>query len=101
MSVADDFLYALRSGDYKQGRGRYYNLNTDCYCAIGVWLDMTETPRDFNNNFHDIDTINKKIEEFESIFDVCAGTIMIMNDSRLYLKSFEEIADYLESRKKA
>lgn len=31
-----DFIAALRSGDYPQGKDRLFNPDTECYCVFGV-----------------------------------------------------------------
>lgn len=95
-SIADDFLYALRSGDYKQGRGKYYDKDTDCYCAMGVWFDITGT--DFNT----VGKVSEGMTLFEDAFpSVTPGKLMSMNDSKDNSLTFEQIADYLEPFKKA
>lgn len=35
-------IKALRSGEYKQGFGWFYEPKTDCYCAVGVTQEVTK-----------------------------------------------------------
>lgn len=39
-----DWVGALLSGEYKFGRGRLFNATTDCYCAVGVALEVFDMP---------------------------------------------------------
>jgi len=41
-----EWVAALRSGDYKQGRNRLYDEKTDCYCCLGVGGKLCELRSD-------------------------------------------------------
>ncbi|MEU7863451.1 hypothetical protein [Nonomuraea sp. NPDC049141] len=40
--VKTEWLAALRSGEYKQAKGKLYDLKTDGYCCLGVLCDLAE-----------------------------------------------------------
>lgn len=85
---AEKWVKALRSGEYKQGEGQYYNPSIDCYCAIGVGytandIELSESGQTVVNNDYRVITGN--------IFDA----LMDLND--FDNKSFPEIADWIEA----
>ncbi len=99
--LADNFLYALRSGDYKQGKATYYNKETDCYCVFGVWFDTLGFKRSEFNSYRSVN-ITDAFDKFESVFPgTRVGQVMRFNDQRDEPWSFEQIADFLEPYKKA
>jgi hypothetical protein len=38
--IAQKWVAALRSGDYKQGKGVLHNQDTNTYCCLGVLCDL-------------------------------------------------------------
>tara|TARA_R100001086_G_scaffold249569_1_gene189758 strand:+ start:521 stop:910 length:390 start_codon:yes stop_codon:yes gene_type:complete len=48
--VAKRWINALRSGEYKQGTGTLYNINTNSYCCLGV-LKKIENLQESEPNF--------------------------------------------------
>jgi hypothetical protein len=105
----EKLVIALRSGQFKQGRSKLYNSNTDSYCCLGVVgvvagvnkMEMDtkgyfscytgEVPEKyptFLTSGHG-DLIEVRNAEYRYLDDV----LMVMNDVG---KSFSEIADYIE-----
>lgn len=41
-AVKDQWVAALRSGDYRQGCYRMYDPKTGCFCALGVLADLND-----------------------------------------------------------
>lgn len=97
-----NWVAALRSGKYKQGKQRLYNQQTDTYCCLGVAAHMCESlPSIFYNNAIIPSTSNQnstgeilKIPVELSDDEFLQRCLWTMNDEQE--KSFEEIADYIE-----
>jgi hypothetical protein len=95
-----DFIAALRSGNYKQGKACLYDRDYDMYCCLGVAermcgtsldkLNLTSMPSDLNPK-------DSKSPEFMRSTSSYVHSILIeladMNDRG---SSFEEIANYIE-----
>lgn len=82
----EKWVKALRSGEYKLGRGAYYNKETNCYCGLGISALIAEcTPLygsiKLNGNEWPIDFKLK-------------NEIIHLNDDLKY--TFEQQADWLE-----
>lgn len=98
--VKEAALYALRSGDYRQGRGAYYW--NGLYCAMGA-IAAECTKRGLVEGMQLADGAPKLEGALATGFfralarlDICpdiTGRIINLNDGR---KSFAEIADWLE-----
>lgn len=99
---AKNWVVALRSGDYKQGRGQLYCVNTDSYCCLGIGakqidLDFSGNVLDENNE----DSYQKvaKYLGFQTIYggftrDSQYTELTILNDDGA---TCLEIADIVES----
>lgn len=108
-----EWIAALRSDEFKQGRGKLYNKEDDSYCCLGVlakinnlpirgvalnweehssiWLYPSENDESesCNGDFYSMEIPSMSIPLNESFTITLAG----MNDRNV---SFEEIADHLE-----
>lgn len=89
---------ALRSGKYKQGRGRLRSLD-DKFCCLGVLCDLGDQKawvqgessfcyRDFCS------LLPTTVRDIVGLTDFDLTALMKLNDSQG--KSFEEIANYIE-----
>lgn len=86
----DNWLWALRSGDYKQSKSQ---LRADGgYCCLGLLCEVNNIP--YNN-------VSPMVEEYANygLFDAFFTVEEVINLYRmndLQDKSFSEIADYIE-----
>jgi hypothetical protein len=90
---------ALRSGKYKQGRGALRNCN-DHFCCLGVCADLIAPDQwEGRTGFYFMDglcsALSSKISDSINLPYPEQATLVGMNDSQL--KSFNEIADYIEA----
>lgn len=103
--LADKWLAALRSGEYKQAKEVLYNEETNGYCCLGVLQKCisgeivpdpsAELPdRDWldSHNIKFIDMYNG--ENLSPYIEKTKSHIAIENDNG---KSFDQIADLIES----
>jgi hypothetical protein len=107
--VKAKWLEALRSGNYRQGRGLLRNLEND-YCCLGVLCDVdTETEQCWYLGFGAYKFgVNESTVELEYFQRLCVPdkqtSLLHYHDIRQRLirmndkegKSFTEIADYIE-----
>jgi hypothetical protein len=87
---ADKWCEALRSGEYKQGQGKLYNEETDCYCCLGVLNKLMP------KKYIAVRQVLMKTEHFESNkgwIPNLAKSLAAMNDNG---QTFLEIADIIE-----
>jgi len=104
------WIAALRSGDYRQGRGMLKSVyREDTYCCLGVLCDVSGMGRWVHK---DDDGLKSTYYEYHSH---CSGgrlpwgmgsdiglpaesqeLLISMNDTDEHQKSFDEIADYIE-----
>ena len=92
----EEWLDALRSGDYTQTRG-VLRRGENCFCAVGLLLYL-RYPERFDGNKYKA-KLNAPTEDMEADLDHIDGQLLFeainMNDHEC--KSFEEIADFLEA----
>lgn len=81
----EEWIAALRSGEYKQIRGGL--ITSQGYCCLGVYL--SEANKKNNDSYNIIDDVSKLHP------DITVEKCIKMNDREF--KTFAEIADYLES----
>lgn len=91
------WIEALRSEKYEQGRNRLKD-DSNKFCCLGVLCEVvgSDISRAYQQRMSDV-PINNSNNPFDNVF-MSMGlqrTLVDMNDSDL--KSFEEIADYLEA----
>ena len=103
-----EWIDALRSGKFKQGKRLLHDLETDTYCCLGVLCKIAEL-----NENEEIDYDDKKVGIFIDneyckdkyflpttfrikfgISNIIQDILINKNDGDNY--SFEEIANYLE-----
>ena len=93
-----DWLKALRSGDYKQGRGKM--LLNNKYCCIGVGCIVLGVPEEkLKDHGFPYDYVDERIPEFfiKRSRNTFMDELGFMNDRNdREHKSFEEIADWIE-----
>jgi len=92
------WLEALESGKYKQGKSRLQNANN--YCCLGVYGDIVGAKRMSNKYMP-----NNLSKDNQKLFPKCllgeggnssfAGKLAQMNDGG---KTFKEIAKYIRSK---
>lgn len=100
-SVGEQWIGALRSRKYKQGKSCLYNSSTKQYCCLGVLsslLKIEDIDKIVYLSYHlsNKDNVQNKIKNF--LNSPCNSIdveefLATMNDSG---KSFEEIANWLE-----
>lgn len=91
------WIAALRSGEYKQGRGQLYDINNNTYCCVGVYakcngMNLTKNGMDFLESA-DSGLYYMPLQKHIGINLV--RKLVEMNDSGV--KSFIEIADFIEA----
>lgn len=75
----DEYLAELRSGRYKQIKGKLHGKGKEERCAVGVYCLLT------------------RVRPLPAYLETEFSTLVEMNDIKQ--ASFEEIADYLETRR--
>ena len=96
--LKDKWVAALRSGDYRQGKGFLYSEG--CHCCLGVLCEVSGIPEwdgdmiEYCGEVRD-QTIPKPIIDRIGLSVGCADLLIEAND--LEGKSFSEIADYIEA----
>lgn len=93
------WVEALRSGEFKQGKGRLYRMADDTYCCLGVLAHLQGAT--FNKSL-DVFFDGQRLRDGGLLArELCAGLTEDQID-RLALRmndcgrSFSEIADYIE-----
>lgn len=115
--MRDKFVAALRSGDFKQGTGQFYNTDDVSYCCLGVACEVAHNEGQLGGGWHDdegwrttggdrlggfcwmVDVGDQKfdIAGLHKLFGLSESQtkkLARMNDDH---KSFDEIADHIES----
>jgi len=99
--IKTKWLDALRSGKYKQGRGRLRDLD-DKYCCLGVLCDIISpdrwkpTGRDcfpWSYNGESTIALGLYVKKVAKISAEQSAKLLVKNDNG---ESFLEIADYIE-----
>ena len=91
--IKEKWVKALRSGEYEQGRGCFYNASNNSYCCVGV-LAVVQNPGKSIPAFFFRETASG-VDSPWLLFNKAQGTVLYkMNDCEG--KSFVEIADYIE-----
>ncbi len=95
-----DWVTALRSGDYKQGKYYLYKPN-GCHCSLGVLgsvLGIDNADMSLAGNLSQINALSERFtSRYVALRDDNSGerySLTIMND--YYDWSFDEIADKIE-----
>lgn len=86
------WVAALRSGDYKQGRGHLHSRWDDTYCCLGV---LREIEPSISQNKHDPNTLDENSLQEHMGCRFPQGELINMNDG--LGKTFPEIADFIEN----
>ena len=98
-TLKEQWVAALRSGEYKQGTGVLYNPIDDTYCCLGVLAKICSMPltTEWKDQIEFIPAPITKILEYveENIVTRASGDLAVMNDSGL--STFNNIADYIET----
>lgn len=104
-SVKRAWVEALRSGEYQQVEGRLYDRYRDGYCCLGVLCDVIDPHRWLSNGAYEAVIDGEVIRMHDALDELVLGALgmpeaeadrlMDMNDQDC--KSFDEIADYIES----
>lgn len=95
--IKQQWVIALRRGEYKQCRGMLYDPVTDGYCCLGVLGHICGNPVSLLAKFK---VLEKPLEGIPHLLEGPAYSnslveyLTAMNDTQL--KSFGEIADYIE-----
>lgn len=98
--IAMEWVSALRSGDYKQGRDKLYDLKTDSYCCLGVLQKITGCDTNAENeSLISGDILNDGVGFIESL----NMQLSMLNDGYYvdllaaeYTLNFDEIADLIQ-----
>lgn len=102
IDLVKDWVVALRSNDRNQGKNRLKNKDNE-FCCLGVLLDIVDSSgwtlsKDEDESCYDWKKISCIILPYEytnKISPIDPHKLVKMNDRDN--KSFEEIADYIES----
>lgn len=90
-----EWIAALRSGKYKQGRGSLYDDINNTYCCLGVLGVCAQLP---------LETLSHRgyLREFGKEYHLlCCSTQSLLATRNDVGHSFEAIADYIEKNIKA
>jgi hypothetical protein len=90
-NLKEDWVKALRSGEYKQGEDLLYRSETDSYCCLGVLCKVAGKDLYAEN----IPPQGYGYGWLDTILPTGVGIFTEMND--IQGKSFNEIADYIEA----
>jgi len=99
--IKTKWLVALRSGEYKQCKGRLRNYGRKQFCCLGVLADINgeKWTLDKYKDWGVGGCMNREESEYlghgTGLRRPSAGKLMTMNDKG---KSFLEIADYIEAK---
>lgn len=104
-SVKRAWVEALRSGEYPQAQARLYDRFADGYCCLGVLCDVIDPHKWRSDGAYEAvvdgevirmhDTLAGPVLDALGMPEDVADRLMDMNDQDG--KSFDEIADYIES----
>lgn len=102
--VYDLWIEALRSGEYRQGRGRLRNVTGTEFCCLGVLCDLAVKDggqqwdaASYGPGFDGHSSnLSLNVQRFMGMTAKQQNRLMQLNDSLAYNKSFNEIADYIE-----
>jgi hypothetical protein len=89
---ADTWCEALRSGDYKQGKGRLYDKRTGCYCCLGI-LNKLMPEKYIAGGCNVLLIETEHFKSYRGRIPKLKGSLTAMNDNG---KTFIEIADIIE-----
>lgn len=101
--IKKQWIEALRSGEYKQGKNYLRNIENN-FCCLGVLTDLycKEKNEEWEliekTYYFDVSKVflSEKVEGWSGLQnEYSIGTLMTMNDSG---KTFKEIADYIEKK---
>ena len=102
--LANKWISALRSGEYKQGKCRLYRSANDSYCCLGVLAKLQDKPLlGSYSNLGDYPDSNGTtfcgIKSHTGLVDMCIGdtyynSLASANDHN---ESFELIANWIEA----
>lgn len=90
----ENWLTALRSGEYKQGKGQLHHPKENTYCCIGVFAVCNGISLNSGGYSMRIDGEEKGYEPLYSQIGAETAVLWRMNDT--HKKSFLEIADWIE-----
>ena len=101
--VKQKWLEALRSGEYKQGKGLLYNPSSDSYCCIGVLCTINGESKEELVNCPLPMNIKRKtskydfaqIHQWEFPYEGRTETLTNLNDREAF--DFGRIADIIEA----
>ena len=86
---AEKWIAALRSGEYRQGTGQFFDKTEQCYCSLGLGLLANNIPlADGNNGLDNYPALERIIPSR------IQAEIISLNDDRGL--PFSEIADWIE-----
>lgn len=97
---AEKWIQALRSGNYKRGRGRLYNESKNNYCCLGVACSILGVEDNLLNEYSATSDICIRDLELEKVFPEeltdsnLMGELIVLNDLEMY--SFDKISDWIE-----
>jgi hypothetical protein len=91
---ADEWIKALRSGKYKQGRGRLYNKGDNTYCCLGVLNALHKNKLAIESN-ETLDPSKGVIMSSHGLFESTSATLTWLNDEGYPDSKGEQVADSL------
>ena len=93
--IADKWIAALRSGEYKQGIGELHDTGNNSYCCLGVLCKVMDSPIKEGQSFLSLEA-QKQANMRTGHGDFHSpDNLVMLNDSGL--ASFDDIADIIET----
>ena len=97
----EEWIAALRSGEYRQGQRALHNRQDNSFCCLGVLCEISEMPKNADENFTSYvfpDNAQSFLLPSAGLYNYLGlpyyfNSVANMNDND---KSFNEIADWLE-----
>lgn len=90
--VKAKWVEALRSGKFKQGKGKL--KYGDNYCCLGVACEIGITSKDFNSELVSLDFLPSSIQD--ELAKMNDGSKYKWENRKIAGRSFMEIADWIE-----
>lgn len=97
---AEKWIEALRSGDYKKGRGRLYNESKNNYCCLGVACSILGIENELLKEYSVTSDIFIRDLELKKVFPEeltdsnLMGELIVLNDIEMY--SFDKISKWIK-----
>jgi len=92
--IADKWIAALRSGEYKQGMGALHDTSNDSYCCLGVLCKVMDSPIEQGQSFLSLEA--QKQADMRTGHGDFHGSTSLVNLNDGGEASFDDIANIIE-----